>query len=57
MTGGDLFKEWSYRGILKLTIFLRAGTQLLLMPVLLRWTPGWGIPDGAWVVVCVAPDA
>jgi MFS family permease len=57
MTGGDLFKEWSYRGILKLTIFLRAGTQLLLMPVLLRWTPGWGIPDGAWVVVCVALDS
>lgn len=39
-TGEVLFKHWSYRGILQLSILLRACTQLAMLPVLLRWTGG-----------------
>jgi len=57
LSGAELFKAWSYRGILKLTIFLRAMTQLLLVPVLLRWTALVGIPDTLWVIVAVMLDS
>lgn len=57
ITGSELFKSWSYRGILKVTILLRAATQLMLLPLLLRWNRFLGVPDAAWVVTVVAADS
>lgn len=48
-SGGELFKDWSYRGILKLTILLRVMTQLAFVPALLRWTSAWGMPETLWI--------
>jgi len=57
LSGSEIFKGWSYRGILKATILMRVGTQLLLVPALLRWTTRAGIPDGAWILMCMALDS
>lgn len=55
LTGSELFRSWSYRGILKLTIVLRAVTQLALVPVLLRWTGH--VTDAAWVLGAITVDS
>mmetsp|Transcript_69681 Transcript_69681/g.176152 ORF Transcript_69681/g.176152 Transcript_69681/m.176152 type:complete len:563 (+) Transcript_69681:244-1932(+) len=57
ITGAELFKGWSYRCILKVTVLLRAFTQLLLLPALLRWTVHMGIPDGIWVMGVMTLDS
>merc|ERR1719215_374042 len=57
ITGAELFKGWSYRCILKVTVLLRAFTQLLLVPTLLRWTAYMGIPDGVWVIGVMTLDS
>lgn len=56
ISGAELFKNWSYRGILYLTVVLRCFTQLLLLPVTLRWTLGWGIPDWIWILCATILD-
>lgn len=57
ISGAEIFKSWSYRGILKVTIVCRAATQLLLVPALLRWTAAVGIPDSLWVLLVMALDS
>jgi len=57
ITGEAMFKDWSYRSILKLTITGRCLTQLALVPALLRWTPQYGLPDGIWVLCVVVVDS
>eukprot|EP00747_Dinoflagellata_sp_TGD_P207340 gnl/TRDRNA2_/TRDRNA2_80912_c0_seq3.p1 gnl/TRDRNA2_/TRDRNA2_80912_c0~~gnl/TRDRNA2_/TRDRNA2_80912_c0_seq3.p1 ORF type:complete len:563 (-),score=67.53 gnl/TRDRNA2_/TRDRNA2_80912_c0_seq3:105-1793(-) len=49
-TGTELFKSWSYQGILWLTIMLRVPIRLLLVPVLLRYNVKIGVHDAAWVL-------
>jgi len=56
ISGAELFKNWSYRGILKVTVMLRAITQLALVPVLLRWNLRMGIPDHLWVLAVTGVD-
>jgi MFS family permease len=56
ISGAELFKNWSYRGILRVTIMLRAFTQLALVPLLLRWNLGMGISDHMWVLVVTGVD-
>eukprot|EP00747_Dinoflagellata_sp_TGD_P023879 gnl/TRDRNA2_/TRDRNA2_130145_c0_seq1.p1 gnl/TRDRNA2_/TRDRNA2_130145_c0~~gnl/TRDRNA2_/TRDRNA2_130145_c0_seq1.p1 ORF type:complete len:576 (+),score=118.52 gnl/TRDRNA2_/TRDRNA2_130145_c0_seq1:86-1813(+) len=56
VSGSEIFKGWSYRDILKVTIVLRAGTQLLLVPVLTRWTSRMGIPDTVWLLTMTMMD-
>jgi len=56
ISGAELFKNWSYRGILKMTIMLRAMTQLMFVPMLMRWNLGMGIPDSLWVLVVTGLD-
>merc|ERR1719316_1717702 len=56
ISGSELFKSWSYRGILKLTVVLRALTQMAFVPMLLRWNVKVGIPDAVWVLVCTGVD-
>jgi hypothetical protein len=55
-SGNALFSNWSYRGILVLTIILRCLTQLLLVPVFLRWNVALGVPDALWVLTSIAMD-
>mmetsp|Transcript_112914 Transcript_112914/g.326168 ORF Transcript_112914/g.326168 Transcript_112914/m.326168 type:complete len:571 (+) Transcript_112914:124-1836(+) len=57
ITGSELFKSWSYRGILKVTILLRACTQMMLLPVLLRWNRYLGVDDSVWVLCVIAADS
>lgn len=57
LSGTELFRSWSYRSILKVTIVLRALTQLSLLPVLLRWTAHLGVPDTVWVVAVLTMDS
>jgi len=56
ISGAELFTSWSYRAILKVTIVLRATTQLLLVPALLRWTVRVGIPDEFWILAVTFLD-
>jgi len=56
ISGGEIFKDWSYRGILKVTIVLRALTQLALVPVLTRYTARHGISDHMYVLVVTGLD-
>lgn len=56
ISGAELFKNWTYRGILKVTIMLRAITQLALVPMLLRWNLRMGVPDHLWVLVVTGVD-
>lgn len=56
ISGAELFKNWSYRGILKVTVMLRALTQLALVPMLLRWNLSVGVPDKLWVLVVTGLD-
>jgi len=56
LTGDSLFKNWSYRGILKLTIILRVFTQLAFVPAFLHWNRYIGVPDGVWILGCVGID-
>merc|ERR1712194_748761 len=56
LTGDGLFKNWSYRGILKVTIMLRACTQLALVPAFLRWNVLCGIPDSVWILTVTIFD-
>jgi len=56
ISGAELFKNWSYRGILKVTVMLRALTQLALVPMLMRWNLRMGIPDHLWVLVVTGLD-
>merc|ERR1719161_730818 len=55
-TGDSLFPNWTYRQILSTTLVLRACTQLLLVPVFLRWTVHLGVPEAAWVLTATAMD-
>jgi hypothetical protein len=55
-TGDSLFPGWTYRQILALTLILRCLTQLLLVPVFLRWTAYTHIPDSIWVLTATAMD-
>merc|ERR1719443_1213950 len=58
VSGSEFFKDWSYRGILLMTIVLRSLTQLALVPLLLRWTASWGsVADGVWFMVVMFLDA
>jgi len=56
ISGAEIFKNWSYRGILQVTIMLRAFTQLALVPLLLRWNLRLGVSDHAWVLVATGID-
>jgi MFS family permease len=56
MTGDEIFKGWSYRGILKITILLRCLTQLAMVPLFLRWNVRLGIPDSVWVLAVTMSD-
>lgn len=56
ISGSELFKNWSYRGILQVTIMLRAFTQLALVPMLMRWNLTIGISDHLWVLVVTGLD-
>jgi MFS family permease len=56
ISGSEIFKNWSYRGILKVTVMLRAITQLCLVPLLCRWNLIFGIPDHLWVLVVTFAD-
>merc|ERR1719454_336419 len=56
ISGAELFKNWSYLGILKVTIMLRAITQLALVPLLLRWNLRLGVSDHLWVLVVTGFD-
>jgi len=55
-TGNQLFKDWNYRMILRVTIILRAFTQLTLVPVLLRWTAQMGYSERLWILAAVLID-
>mmetsp|Transcript_43515 Transcript_43515/g.100152 ORF Transcript_43515/g.100152 Transcript_43515/m.100152 type:complete len:545 (+) Transcript_43515:130-1764(+) len=50
MTAKDLFGSWSYGRALLATMPLAALTQLLLVPLILRWNLALGIPDQVWVL-------
>jgi len=56
LTGDIIFKSWSYRSVLAVTIVLRCLTQLAMIPVLLRWTVRLGIPDSLWVLTVTMAD-
>jgi hypothetical protein len=56
ISGAEIFKNWSYRGILQVTIMLRAITQLAFVPMLMRWNLRMGIPDSTWVLACTGLD-
>lgn len=56
LTGDWLFKNWSYTGILKVTILLRACTQLAFIPAFLRWNFRFGIPDSVWILTVTMFD-
>jgi len=56
ISGAEMFKNWSYRSILKVTVMLRAFTQLALVPLLMRWNLTVGIPDHVWVLVVTGVD-
>jgi hypothetical protein len=56
LTGDGLFKTWSYRGILKVTILLRACTQLAMVPAFMRWNVRFGIPDSIWILTVTLFD-
>lgn len=49
-SGDRLFRGWSYRSLLGVTILLRAATQLMMLPALFRWTPRMGVTDAAWIL-------
>mmetsp|Transcript_23665 Transcript_23665/g.55191 ORF Transcript_23665/g.55191 Transcript_23665/m.55191 type:complete len:560 (+) Transcript_23665:134-1813(+) len=51
MTAKDLFGNWHYGKALLLTMPLAAITQLMLVPLILRWNLALGIPDQVWVLV------
>lgn len=55
-TGDSLFPGWTYRQILGTTLVLRCLTQLLLVPVFLRWNVRLGVPDSIWVLTATAMD-
>lgn len=55
-TGDSLFPGWTYRQILATTLVLRCCTQLLLVPVFLRWNVYLGVPDSVWVLTATAMD-
>eukprot|EP00397_Hematodinium_sp_SG-2012_P033070 GEMP01035284.1.p1 GENE.GEMP01035284.1~~GEMP01035284.1.p1 ORF type:complete len:520 (+),score=78.03 GEMP01035284.1:38-1597(+) len=55
-TGVDLFKSWTYRSIYMLTIVLRVFTQLLMVPLFMRWNLSIGVSDKIWVVVASFVD-
>ncbi|CAJ1399908.1 unnamed protein product [Effrenium voratum] len=55
-TGPQLFRSWSYRSICKVTLMLRAATQLALVPVLRRWTGG-SVPDSVWLLAVLSLDS
>lgn len=57
-TGDSLFPGWTYRQILATTLVLRCLTQLLLVPVFLRWThESWhGYGEAIWVLTATAMD-
>lgn len=55
-TGDSLFPGWTYRQILATTLVLRCLTQLLLVPVFLRWNVKMGVPDSIWVLTATAMD-
>lgn len=38
LSGSELFKNWSYRGVILLSVPLSCAAQLALLPVILRWT-------------------
>jgi MFS family permease len=57
LSGAEIFKDWSYRGILKVTILLRVLTQFGLLPVLLRWTARLGAFEAAYVFLAILLDA
>mmetsp|Transcript_19340 Transcript_19340/g.41685 ORF Transcript_19340/g.41685 Transcript_19340/m.41685 type:complete len:614 (+) Transcript_19340:244-2085(+) len=57
ISGAELFKNWSYRAILRVTIVLRAFTQLALVPVLTRLTHSLGVPDSLWVLFIMTCDS
>lgn len=56
LTGDGLFKRWTYREILKVTIVLRACTQLAMVPAFMRWNVGMGIPDSMWILTVTMCD-
>lgn len=56
VSGAEIFRHWSYRSILLVTIVLRGITQLALVPVLLRWTARYGVPDSLICLVVAAMD-
>lgn len=56
MTARDLFSSWRYERTLLFAMPLVACTQLLLVPMLLRWNLVMGIPDQAWVLAWTFVD-
>uniref|UniRef100_A0A7S0FIQ6 Uncharacterized protein n=1 Tax=Pyrodinium bahamense TaxID=73915 RepID=A0A7S0FIQ6_9DINO len=56
MTAKDIFGQWHYRSSLLLAVPLAAITQLLLVPVLLRWNVRMGIPDRLWILAWTFVD-
>mmetsp|Transcript_96743 Transcript_96743/g.282833 ORF Transcript_96743/g.282833 Transcript_96743/m.282833 type:complete len:565 (-) Transcript_96743:107-1801(-) len=50
MTAKDLFGQWHYRTSMLVTVPLVACTQLLLVPLLLRWNVALGVHDSTWVL-------
>lgn len=56
VSGAEIFKTWNYRSILLLTIVLRGLTQLALLPVLLRWTTHYNIPDTPAILLVTMMD-
>lgn len=50
MTAKDLFGQWHYRSSMLATVPLVACTQLLLVPLLLRWNVALGVQDSTWVL-------
>lgn len=58
LTGDEWFKSWSYRSVIAVTVILRVFTQLMMLPVLLRWTiatNNYG-GDAVWVLVTTFLD-
>mmetsp|Transcript_39848 Transcript_39848/g.127704 ORF Transcript_39848/g.127704 Transcript_39848/m.127704 type:complete len:571 (+) Transcript_39848:119-1831(+) len=53
VTGSDMFKTWTYRSILRVTMLAFASARLLLIPVLMRWNRSAGLPDGLCVLFVV----
>jgi len=50
ITAKDMFGHWHYRNTLMATVPLVACTQMLLVPLLLRWNLALGVPDSIWVL-------